>query len=154
LRKAQEIERIRLALATEVARVKGLEDAERSLINKFERQLKLVGAYCVSEISLNSSTSKENGSPLSIAFLSISSLEKPIIVLNDDIIFIGDSIGLVHAFTNRDHEKMFSIGHPKTRNGKFSTISSLVRNLSLVIYKEIGQLMRSLYVRLSLGMDI
>ncbi|RLN95109.1 hypothetical protein BBJ28_00000126 [Nothophytophthora sp. Chile5] len=116
LRQQQEAEQKRLEdgearrrKAAEEERVASLERQERRVILAIEQRLRLVGAFCTATISVPALNGGDSlVLPLSIAMLTPRTLEKPILDVEDDPLFLADTAARIHAFDRKSRTLLFT----------------------------------------------
>ncbi|RLN37853.1 hypothetical protein BBJ28_00000493 [Nothophytophthora sp. Chile5] len=82
---------------------------ERRVILAIEQRLRLVGAFCTATISVPALNGKDSlVLPLSIAVLTPRTLEKPILDVEDDLLFLADTAARIHAFDRKSRTLLFT----------------------------------------------
>lgn len=119
-----EMDQARLRQETETLRAKSLEQSERKTILSIERKMKLIGAFCTSEMNLKSPL----GLPVCAAMLTLSSLEKPIPSLSENVELVGDSQGQIHVYTRRGNKHLFTCALDASVYNAHHTPTSIVSN--------------------------
>lgn len=119
-----ELEQSRLRNAAEQQRIKTLEAAERNMILRIEKKLRLIGAFCTAEVELRPPL----GVPVCVAVVTPSSLDKPIPTLTENVVLVGDSYGQIHVYTQRrDNIHLFTIALADNAQSPHNTPTALVR---------------------------
>ncbi|DAZ99206.1 TPA: hypothetical protein N0F65_008239 [Lagenidium giganteum] len=100
-----ELEAIRQKKAAELAHIQKLEKAEEAVIATIERQLRLIGAFCTSEVSLPTVAPELVAC---VAVLSPAALEKPIPAFDASVVCTADTTGAIHVITIAERRLLFS----------------------------------------------
>lgn len=106
--------------AAEIARIAKLEQTERDVIQGIEKSLRLVGAFCINEVTLKD----HEALPVCAAILSLNSLEKPIPALSESVLFVADTHQAIHVYTLRARSYLFRADFPSV--GCISSMVSFV----------------------------